>query len=186
MSPQTPYAALAAAGIPYERLVELFALVKERASAASAGDILDFLKEDLAGPRFSHLPPERRVVLQIGLRALQEYALDVWRLSPRSMALSAVTHSGPYPAPPSGGYAQVAPSGGYAQIPPSGGYAAASPSGAYYAVGPSGAFPALASPRRGVFRRVGDALRSLFGRDPQIPQLPGTLGEVTSALAGQN
>lgn len=194
-------AALHAAGISYERLVALFRLIQARAGDASAAEILCFVQEDFSADKFAHLPAEQRARLQTSLRALQEYALEVWRAAAVQGAFPiAMTASGAFPA-----VGHPAGSGAYAVVPV--GYAANHASGpiptmpSNHASGPipvmpvfshhaSGQFPlpalgasgmyaAVAPVKKGVLRRAWDAVRGAFSRAPQ-PQ--PFAQEITSAL----
>jgi hypothetical protein len=138
-TPTAPFAALSASGLSYERLVSIFKLVQDRATNANASEILDFLQDNLSHQKFNHLPPEQRARMQVSLRSLQEYALDVWR----AQATVQLTHSGAFPLvnSPSGAFNMLNPS--------SGSYPALNPSsGSFNAVmhTPMGPMPVVAMP----------------------------------------
>jgi hypothetical protein len=136
-TPTAPFAALSASGLSYDRLVSIFKLVQERATSATASEILDFVQDSLSHEKFSHMPIEQRARMQVSLRALQEYALDVWRNS------NPMSQSGLLPLPPSGAYQTVV-------NPASGSFQAvgAAPSGSFSAVvhTPLGPLPVVATP----------------------------------------
>jgi hypothetical protein len=206
-TPIAPFAALSASGLSYDRLVSIFKLVQERANNATASEILDFVQESLSHEKFSHMPAEQRARMQVSLRALQEYALDVWRAS------NPLSQSALLPTSPSGAYQAVTNhhSGSFSAVVhtplgPLPVVATPAPinrgaSGAYTPVGhSSGSFPAIQIPtsgsypsvaaansfspmtKRSIGQRCKEALRSLFGKTPSTPQLPNLSMDVTNAM----
>jgi hypothetical protein len=138
-TPTAPFAALSASGLSYERLVSIFKLVQDRATNASASDILDFLQDNLSHEKFNHLPLEQRARMQVSLRSLQEYALDVWRAQATAQLSQAEAFS--LVNSPSGVFSMLNPS--------SGSYPALNPSsGSFNAVmhTPMGPMPVIATP----------------------------------------
>lgn len=197
-TPIAPFAALSAAGLSYERLVAIFKLVQERATSANASDILDFLKEDLSSEKFSHLTPEQRARLQVSLRALQEYALEVWRSN-------AVASSGVFPMPsPSGSFqaVSVTTNNGSIRTPvvqmpvqqniqptrmPSGGFPVVSPSGSWpiVALTPSGSFPVVQLTQSGAFS-VASQPSGSFQAVPKKASLGERIRSAFRSLFGKN
>lgn len=207
-TPIAPFAALSASGLSYDRLVSIFKLVQDRATNATASEILDFVQESLSSDKFAHMPPEQRARMQVSLRALQEYALDVWRAS------NPISQAALLPTPPSGAYQTVANhhSGSFSAVVhtplgPLPVVATPAPlnrgiSGAYTPVGhSSGAFPALQVPASGAYQTVApaansfspmtkrtlgqrckEALRGIFSKTPSTRQLPNLSMDVTNAM----
>jgi hypothetical protein len=169
-TPTAPFAALSASGLSYERLVSIFKLVQDRATNASASDILDFLQDNLSNDKFAHMPPEQRARMQVSLRALQEYALDVWR----AQATNPMTQSGGYPvvSHQSGGFQAVAPAqNAFTMLNPA--------SGSFAAVmhTPIGPMPVVATPA--------PMNRSVSGGYPVVSHQSGSFPVVSPSGAFQ-